>query len=125
MRLGEAQSVPALAFPARRASEPLEAALPGPVELDQELCTDVAWYVGKKGQLGTQSFQLTDLIESMPIQASGTREPELSLLEREVPEKAKRGRLLFARVDPKLEPLVTPHEKKNTMVCKRSKRIPP
>jgi hypothetical protein len=34
--------------------------------------------------------------------------------------------LLVVRVDPKLEPLVTPHDNKNhTLVCKNSKRIPP
>jgi hypothetical protein len=31
--------------------------------------------------------------------------------------------LLFARVDPKLEPLVTPHEKIHTIVFKKNKRI--
>ena len=132
MRLGETEAVPALAFPARSASEPFETALPGLVELDQKLCTDVARYVGEKGELGTERFQLADLIESIRIEANGTPEPELSLLEREIPEKAERGLpgkqallLLFGRVDPKLEPLVTPHDKKHTLVCKKSKRIPP
>ena len=121
-----------LRFTARGTCEPLEAALPGPVEFDQELCTDIARNVGEKGKLSTECFQLADLIKSIRIEASGTAETELSLLEREIPEKAKCGLpgqqallLLLAGVDPKLEPLVTPHEKKNTLVCKKSKRIPP
>src|SRR5688572_28719323 len=80
MRLGETEGVLAFAFPARSAREPLEAALPGSVELDQELRTDVARYVGEKRKLGTQRFQLADLIESIGIEAHGTPEAELSLL---------------------------------------------
>ena len=82
-------------------------------------------------ELSTERFQLADLIKSVRIEANGTPEAEFSLLEREVPEKAERGfpgkqahLLLLVRVDPKFEPLVTPHNVKHTLVCKKSKRIP-
>jgi len=94
------------------------------------LRADIARHVGQKGQLCAERFQLVDLVESVRIKTKRAREPELSLLEGEVPEEAERGfpaeqsfLLLGGWIDPKLEPLVAPHEKKNTLVCKKSKRI--
>jgi hypothetical protein len=131
MRLGDAEAIPALAFPARSTSKPLEAALPGPIELYQKLRADISRDVREKGELGTERFQLADLIESIGIEGKRTCQPELSLLEREIPEKAERGLpcqqtllLLFARVDAKLEPLMAPHGINHTLVCKKRKRIP-
>jgi hypothetical protein len=42
---------------------------------------------GQKRQLGPELGQLVDLIERGQVAARGPREPELSLLEREVPEE--------------------------------------
>jgi hypothetical protein len=118
VRLDETEGISALALPARSSCEPLEAALPRLIELDQELCTNVARYVGEKRELGAERFQLVDLVESVRIETKGTRQAELSLLEGKVPQEAERGLpgkqallLPFARVDPKLEPLMTPHQK--------------
>jgi hypothetical protein len=127
MRLDEPEGVSALAFPAWSPSDALEAALPGLIELDQELRADIAWYVGEKRKLGAQRLELVNLVESVRIEPNGTPEPELSLLERKVPQKAERGLpaqqallLLSAWVNPKLEPLVTPHKKKQTLVCEKN-----
>ena len=89
MWLGETQGVSAPALPARRTSNPLEAALPGLIELDQELRADIARHVSQKGKLSAELLELNDLVESVRVAANGTRQAKLPLLECEVPKKTK------------------------------------
>ncbi len=63
VRLTQREEILAFAFPARRARELLEAALPGFVELDEQLRAHVARYISQPRQLGAQLRQLVDLIE--------------------------------------------------------------
>ena len=54
------------------------------VESDHGLAT-------RRRKLGAERLELVNLVESVRIEANGTPEPKLSLLERKVPQKAERG----------------------------------
>lgn len=60
-------TIQAFAFPVRHTAESLEAALPCLVELDEQLSTDVARYICKPRQLGTQISQFLHLAECRRI----------------------------------------------------------
>lgn len=93
LRCDDGRAVAALALPARRAAEPLEAALPRLVELDEQLRTQVAWNVREPRQFGAQGGQLVDLVERRGIARVGLAAPLVGhqpLLVGEIPQEPQR-----------------------------------
>ena len=74
MRLGESETVALPSLPAWSASYPLEATLPGFVELDQQLGANVTRHVREPGQLGPKLGKLVDLIDPSWEDARCTRQ---------------------------------------------------
>src|SRR4029079_813580 len=90
----------------------------GFIELDEQLSAYVARNVAQPRQVSAKLSELASLIEGSRIDTTSARQAELSLLESEIPEKAKRGLpsaqtllLLAIRINPELVAPLAPHER--------------
>ena len=118
MGLGQAEGVTTLALPARSASDPLETALPGLIQLDKHLCADIAGDVRKPGERRSQFSQLVDLVEGSR-KAPFIARPRIThapLFVGEIPKPPESALprfntrdLLRRRVDSKAESLTNKH----------------
>ena len=92
VRLGKTEEVTPFSLPAGRLRQLFETALPGLVEFDKKLGTDVTRHIGEPRQLRAYIFELVDLIEGSkedPFLANASK-AHSSLLEGNVPEEAQR-----------------------------------
>ncbi|MEY4512512.1 MAG: hypothetical protein RLZZ450_4634 [Pseudomonadota bacterium] len=118
VRLSEPEKTTPLALPARLPSDTLKAALPGLVELDQQLRAHVAWDVCQPRQFSPQRCQLADLVERCVVAALVTwaTKAQAPLLVGKVPQEAQRRLppeqtrlLLSCRVHTKAECFANEH----------------
>ena len=113
--------VTSLSFPSRSERKPFETSLPGFVEFDKELSTDVPGNICKPGVLGPKRLEFVDLIERGKIDAAIAHagETHQTLFLCKVPEPAQSVfpckescLLLGSRVDPISEGFACDHTKR-------------
>lgn len=131
--LAERRGVVALPFPSGRTTGFLEAALPGLVQLDEELCGNIAWHISKPWQFGPELGEFLALVERRRVAAIalGPGQAHAPLLVGEVPEEAQGalpsghpGDLRGARVDAKAERVANQHGTSIPRVFLHIRRLP-